>query len=60
MNESMYFLLKMGDIPASHVSELRVVYASVYFMHILISHVRQGLNSHYFHIIGDKLINPIP
>ncbi len=22
-------------------------------------HVGQGLNSHYFHIIGDKLINPI-
>ena len=22
-------------------------------------HVRSGLNSHYFHIIGDKLINPI-
>ena len=23
------------------------------------SYVRSGLNSHYFHIIGDKLINPI-
>ncbi len=23
------------------------------------SNVRSGLNSHYFHIIGDKLINPI-
>ena len=22
-------------------------------------HLCQGLNSHYFHIIGDKLINPI-
>ena len=22
-------------------------------------HMCQGLNSHYFHIIGDKLINPI-
>ena len=25
----------------------------------LIFHMCQGLNSHYFHIIGDKLINPI-
>ena len=24
-----------------------------------VHHVCQGLNSHYFHIIGDKLINPI-
>ena len=23
-------------------------------------YVRSGLNSHYFHIIGDKLINPSP
>ena len=48
MNESMYFLLKMVGIPACHVSEPRVVYASVYAIHILISHVCQGLNSHFF------------
>ena len=26
---------------------------------MFICHMCQGLNSHYFHIIGDKLINPI-
>ena len=45
----MYFLLKMGIIHS----------AMLVYQRVLI-YVRSGLNSHYFHIIGDKLINPSP
>ena len=33
--------------------------ASACIEYLVFKHVCQGLNSHYFHIIGDKLINPI-
>ena len=33
--------------------EWGIIYTYIYI------YVRSGLNSHYVHIIGDKLINPI-
>ena len=45
------FPVRLGACPKNHVAKLHAEGIGAY--------VRSGLNSHYFHIIGDKLINPI-
>ncbi len=48
------FFLRQSDLNDFWVTQFQRAFLFGYFNHC------QGLSSHYFHIIGDKLINPSP